>query len=713
MKKIAILLPYKENFTPQYAGAVSLLVKDINLKSKYKKNVTVYGSTDYQLKYSVKYKNMKSKKYFFESGNIKYAENFLKFIKRDKTDLIEIHNRPATFNYLVKKVPNKKILIYFHNDPLALRGSISTKQRESILNKASAVIFISEWTKKRFFKNLNHKYDDNKISVIYSSVNKKKFNPKKSKNILFVGKLNPSKGFDLFSKVITKILDEHPKWKAFVIGDEPRAKIFVSHKNLFKLGFLNHNEVLKHYDNASIAVGCSKWDEPMGRVGLESSSRGCATIVSNKGGLPETITNGIILNEVDESELYSSLKKLVSDDAYRKKLCYLSHKNFKNDLNQSVRQYDKVRDSILLTPKNIPMCNIKKNKPLRIMHVTNFAERHDGRLYFVSIGQKISNGFIRSGHSVLNYSDRDIMRSGRGFFDLFGRQNLNKKIVSTVKNYNPDLLLLGHADLINASTLNKLKIFNKSLKIAQWFEDPLILSGPDYNENSQKVLDKLDYIDTTFITTSPDALNFDKRFSKFFYFPIPVDNSVERLKVFEHKETIYDVFFAMSHGVNRGVLKFGKRDEREGFINKLVKQNPTIKFDIYGLNGRQPIWAENFFNIISKSKMALNLSRGIPKKYYSSNRLASLLGNGLLTFIDEKTKFNNFFNDNELVFYKSIEDLSEKMQKLSSDDILRKKIAQRGWSKYHKFFNSKIVADYMIKKIFNTNEKNKTLWEVN
>lgn len=37
MKKIAILLPYKENFTPKYAGAVSLLVKDISIKSKYKK----------------------------------------------------------------------------------------------------------------------------------------------------------------------------------------------------------------------------------------------------------------------------------------------------------------------------------------------------------------------------------------------------------------------------------------------------------------------------------------------------------------------------------------------------------------------------------------------------------------------------------------------------------------------------------------------------
>ena len=64
-----------------------------------------------------------------------------------------------------------------------------------ILEKASAVIFISEWTKKRFFRDLNYRSDDPKVSVIYSSVNKKRFNPKKKKIILFVGKLNPSKGF--------------------------------------------------------------------------------------------------------------------------------------------------------------------------------------------------------------------------------------------------------------------------------------------------------------------------------------------------------------------------------------------------------------------------------------------------------------------------------------------------------------------------------------
>ena len=50
--------------------------------------------------------------------------------------------------------------------------------------------------------------------------------------------------------------------------------------------------------------------------------------------------------------------------------------------------------------------------------------------------------------------------------------------------------------------------------------------------------------------------------------------------------------------------------------------------------------------------MGLNLSRGKPIKYYSSDRIAQLVGNGLLTFIDEKTFLNDFFSEKKLFFIK-------------------------------------------------------------
>ena len=153
----------------------------------------------------------------------------------------------------------------------------------------------------------------------------------------------------------------------------------------------------------------------------------------------------------------------------------------------------------------------------------------------------------------------------------------------------------------------------------------------------------------------------------------------------------------MSHGVNRAILKEGTEDERIFFLDKLVKKIPDIKYDFYGFANKQPIWGNNFFRSLINSKMGLNLSRGKPTKYYSSNRIASLMGNGLLTFIDEKVQMDHFFNKKEIVFYKNINDLADKIRFYAKNDSIRKKIAMNGKKKYFKLFNEKKIADYLIK----------------
>ena len=128
------------------------------------------------------------------------------------------------------------------------------------------------------------------------------------------------------------------------------------------------------------------------------------------------------------------------------------------------------------------------------------------------------------------------------------------------------------------------------------------------------------------------------------------------------------------------------------------------------MNGVQPIWADQYFKIISNSKMGLNLSRGSPIKYYSSDRIAQIIGNGLVTLIDSKTMYSDFFNKNEMVFYKNIDDLSEKIMKISRDEKLRKQIAKNGKDKYMKYFNSTLVADFIINKTLDINKNKKYLW---
>ena len=108
--KISILLPYKENFSTEYAGAVSLMLKDTIPLSKFKKKIKVYGSTSFKkdiLKNN--YVNLKINNFFFQSKSSVYINNFLKNEISHTSNLIEVHNRP---NYVDSLVDLKKKLFY-------------------------------------------------------------------------------------------------------------------------------------------------------------------------------------------------------------------------------------------------------------------------------------------------------------------------------------------------------------------------------------------------------------------------------------------------------------------------------------------------------------------------------------------------------------------------------------------------------------------------
>ena len=142
----------------------------------------------------------------------------------------------------------------------------------------------------------------------------------------------------------------------------------------------------------------------------------------------------------------------------------------------------------------------------------------------------------------------------------------------------------------------------------------------------------------------------------------------------------------------------------------LIDNNKDIKFDIYGYNFRNPVWSESFYSAISRSSMAINLNRGKPKKYSSSNRIGSLIGNGLLTFIDYKKKFNHFFSIMKLSSIIIIKIFQKKLFSTKNTKEKRERIARNGQNKYFRLFNEIEVADYIIKRSLK-NDKFKPIWE--
>ena len=98
--KISILLPYKENFSPIYPGAVSLFVDSMSKVSIFKNEIIVYGSTYLKERFSKNYININLKRNFLKSQTKDYVSKFLELHKQNNSEIIEIHNRPNYVKYL-------------------------------------------------------------------------------------------------------------------------------------------------------------------------------------------------------------------------------------------------------------------------------------------------------------------------------------------------------------------------------------------------------------------------------------------------------------------------------------------------------------------------------------------------------------------------------------------------------------------------------------
>jgi hypothetical protein len=111
------------------------------------------------------------------------------------------------------------------------------------------------------------------------------------------------------------------------------------------------------------------------------------------------------------------------------------------------------------------------------------------------------------------------------------------------------------------------------------------------------------------------------------------------------------------------------------------------------------------------SKTALNLSRGGPNKYSSSNRIASIMGNGILPFIHKDVMYQDFFDNDEIVTYENSIDLIEKLCLIKDDKKKLIKRSKNAKKRYFDIFSNHIIANFIIHKTFNIKKKYKYIWD--
>ena len=671
----AIILPNKEKFSKNESGAASIFVKD-SLKPKDYKSYIIYGnSKNNEKKYKKIFVNANQKNKLL--SNYLYIKKFISKFKNKNITLFEIHNRPEYVINLKKNFPSAKFIIFYHNDPTKLRGSKNLSQRK-FLNNNCTNVFLSNYIKNCFYKDFST-YKKNNF-ILYPGVRTGNFKKiQKKKLIVFCGKLNESKGYDIFIKTasIVKKNKKFKDWKFISIGSEKR-RIIKKNSYVKEFGQISNSKILKIYEKSSIAIAPSTWDEPLGRLPLEANSRGCFVISSNKGGLPESNPHGMIIDDIDEYKISKALSKLCFSSNLKKKQKICLDK-FKFDHEKFYNSLEKIRN--------------QKVRIKTILHIANFNYKNKKRLFY-AFSYKINLGIFRNKIKLFTISDRDYLRKNRGIFDLNGSLSLNKRIINTVTKNNIDLIILGHTEKIFLSTFLKIREINPNIKIVKIFIDSISNEFLNFN----KFFYDHNFLNKIFITSNPEELN-KKYPNKFKYIQYPVDKKIDYLKSYIKKNKNIDVFYAVSHGINRGILKKGRIDERNSFIKFLSTKLKKYKTFFPGYNNVQPIWGEDFYKTLMQSKICINYSRGKYKNFYSSDRISSLIGNGCFVLNENANKYYKIFNKKELINFKNKTDLVKKIIFFLKNEKARKSIAKNIYSKYHKLYSSKNTIKYILKSI--------------
>jgi len=359
---IATILPPSEHFTTNAAGAIALFVRDTTIGSAYRDYITVYGRSDskQRLFSGIKYKSITPKHRLLYGRNGGFARALVEHFKKERPGLIEVHNRVGIFKILSRAFSNTPVSIYFHNDPLTIKGAMTPKERWEILSRADAIYCCSDYIRRRFLTGLEAGRTDH-VHVVYQGVDVEPA-PQKENVILYVGRLIEEKGALELAKAAQILLPHFPNWRIVYAGaNRPGGKNTTAYtravgealkplgKQAVFMGHQSHEKILNLFSHAAIAVVPSVWAEPMGRVAIEAMAAGCALVTSGHGGLAELAAEaGLMVSPVTPQGLALALQGLIEDPVSLhgvQQLCYQRGSQF--SVSAAQNYFDHLRYELL------------------------------------------------------------------------------------------------------------------------------------------------------------------------------------------------------------------------------------------------------------------------------------------------------------------------------------------------------------------------------
>lgn len=330
------------------------------------------------------------------------------------------------------------------------------------------------------------------------------------------------------------------------------------------------------------------------------------------------------------------------------------------------------------------------SKPRRILIVGNFGRKGLYRRYF-NTEAKLANGFIRGGHHVLSFSDRDHAREATIWgTQKAGRRKLASQLLEVVTHYQPHMILFGHVDLLPNTIFEQLRNAAPGVRLAALCVDALFREA-----TVARFVARAQEMEAAFITTGDRSLlkGLGLPEGRLYFLPNPVDDSMETERVFDKRreELGFDGQF-----LGTGI------DKREAQLDAIRAGLPVeYRFHCGGkAYASERIDSTDFLLKLADSAVCPNLplddlNKAQLHRLYSSDRIAQTLGQGVTTLTIKACHLSDLYDDG-VVEYEDRASLVEQMCELFKDDEKRQRIGEKGHLIAHSRTSATRISDYIL-----------------
>lgn len=254
--------------------------------------------------------------------------------------------------------------------PYMTKQMLLTYSERMLMNQSAAIIAVSRFTKESAVRYLG--FNPARITVVQNGIPIEPLSDFREGNvdlvfrnlfsflgndklILYVGRLERSKGLEYLIEAFSRIMDKIPSVKLVVIGsgdssyvNRLKRKIALMHieENVFFLGRVTQQVLTAAYGASSVVVLPSLM-EGFGLTLTEAMVRGKPVVATKVGAIPEIVQDGItglLAEPADATSLSELILRVLTDSELARKLAQSGNEQVKkhNSLSEMCRLTERV-----------------------------------------------------------------------------------------------------------------------------------------------------------------------------------------------------------------------------------------------------------------------------------------------------------------------------------------------------------------------------------